>query len=76
MRNERPTDILERFSHEGSPTTSYDVCENSVTQSDLPRCSMPTFLARGEAEGETPKEELLVTISKNMNLSLKDSKSI
>ena len=59
MRNERQADILKMFAHEGSPTTSYDVCEHSATQSDLQHCSMPTFLARGEEEGETPKEETL-----------------
>ena len=53
IRNERPADLLKRFAHEGSPTTSYDVCEHSATQSDLQHCSMPTFLARGEEEGET-----------------------
>ena len=59
IRNERPTDLLERFVHEGSPTTSFDVCDNSSTQYDLQCCSMPTFLARGEENGETPKEETL-----------------
>ena len=59
MRNERHENILERFAHEESPSSSYDVCEDSVTQSDLQHCSMPTFLAREEAEGETPKEETL-----------------
>ena len=37
----------------------HTICEHSATQSDLQRCSMPTFLAREEAEGETPKEETL-----------------
>lgn len=59
MRNGRLADLLEWFSHEGSPTTSYNVCDHSATQSDPQRCSRPTFLARGEEEGETPKEETL-----------------
>ena len=59
MRNERPSDLLERFSHEGSPTTSYDVCEHSATQSDMQHCSMSTILARGEEGGETSMEETL-----------------
>ena len=59
MRNEIPKDLLNRFAHEGSPTTSLDVCEHAATQSDLQHCSMPAFLARGEEDGETPEEETL-----------------
>ena len=62
MKNEIQADILERFSHEGSPTTSYDVCDHSTTQSDLQRCSMPTFLTKEEAEGGTQRMKLLVII--------------
>ena len=59
VRNRRSTDLLMRFAQEGSPTTSSDVCEHATTQSDLQRCSMPAFLARGEEYGETPEEETL-----------------
>ena len=59
VRNERLADPLKSFAQEGSPITSFYVCEHSATQSDLQRCNMPTFLAREEVEGETPKEETL-----------------
>ena len=49
MRRERPEDPSKRISHEESPSSSYYVCENSATQSDLQRCRIPTFLAREEA---------------------------
>ena len=45
--------------HEESPSSLYYVCEHSTTQSDLQCCTMPTFLAREETEGETPMEETL-----------------
>ena len=57
MRREIHVDTSRIFSHEGSPISSYYVCENLATQSDLQCCSMPTFLAREEVEGETPKED-------------------
>ena len=43
---------------EGVPSTSYDVCEHSATQSDLQCCPIPTFLLRerGEEEGMIEKE--------------------
>ena len=59
MRNEIPADLLERFSHEGILTTSYDVCEHSTTQSNLQCCNMPTFLIRGRGEGGAPKKGIL-----------------
>lgn len=59
VRNRRSVDILMRFSQEGSPTTSSDVCEHAATQSNLQRCSMLALFARGEEEGETPEEETL-----------------
>ena len=56
MRRERHEGPSRRFSHEQSSNSSYYVCENSATQSDG---TMPTFLAREEEEGDTPKEETL-----------------
>ena len=58
-RRESHENPARRIAHEESPSSSYYVCENSSTQSNQQCCSIPTFLARGEAEGETPKEETL-----------------
>ena len=51
MRRERHEDPPRIIAHEEIPSSSYYVCEHSATQSDLQRCSMPTFLAREEEEG-------------------------
>ena len=59
MRRERHEGPSIIFTHEGSSISSYYVCENSPTQSDLQWGTMPTFFAREEEEGETPKEETL-----------------
>ena len=48
-----------RFSQEDSPTTSYDVCENSATQSGTQHGSTPAFLSKEGGRGETPKERSL-----------------
>ena len=59
VRNEIQKYLLKMFAPKGSPTTSYDVCEHSTTQSVPQRCSMPTFLSKKGGRGGTPKEEYL-----------------
>ena len=59
MRRERHADPSRIFLHQGSPSTSYYVCEHSATQSDVQRWNMPTFLRKEEGKGGTPKEEAL-----------------
>ena len=59
MRREIHEGPLRIFSHEESSISSYYGCEHSATQLDLQHGTMPTFLAREEEEGETPKEETL-----------------
>ena len=59
MRREIHVDPSRIFSYQGSPSTSYYVCENSATQPDLQCYNMPTFLSKEEGGEGTPKEENL-----------------
>ena len=59
MKRERHVDPSEGYLHQGSPSTSYHVCEHSATQPDLQSWNMPTFLSKKEGKGGTPKEESL-----------------
>ena len=56
VRSEIQANLLKGFAHEESPTTSYDVCEHSTTQSVPQHGGMPTFLSKEGGRGETPKE--------------------
>lgn len=59
MRMERCRDSPRGIVHKGSSGFSHYGCENSATPSYLQHGTMPTFLARGKEEGDTPKEETL-----------------
>ena len=50
MRREIHANKSRIVSHEGSPSTSYHVCEHSATQPDPKRWSMPTFLSKKEGK--------------------------